>query len=48
MKTLLRFGIVLAVVVLACGMASAAESNPFIGRWALVLPGNGRMAGIHQ
>ncbi len=41
MKTLLSTGIVLAVIVLACGMAFAADSNPFIGRWALDLPGNG-------
>jgi len=41
MKTSWRHAVAATVLMAACGAAWAADGNPFIGRWALELPGNG-------
>jgi len=41
MKTMLRNAGVVTILVAACGAACAADVSPFVGRWALDLPGNG-------
>lgn len=41
MRISVRVGFVLALAMVVGGAAFAADSNPFLGRWALDLPGNG-------